>query len=207
MKKYITLLLISFYTFASCKKDEPIAEVDQEEVGSAEITFTEVEGEAHEDHYHYTEIQNPEVETIKFSGSPMLPPLGEHIHLVVGKSYRFHVKIKDFAGRETQQSFIEKDDQHFAFILGIPAESSSVTYNDRKADDTEAKVGVQGYITVLKEAATFDTRYIMRHLNPGVKEKINPKTDWGNNNFTSFTGANDLDLKFQLHFTTEDHNQ
>lgn len=205
MKKYITLLLISIFTFSSCKKDEPIAEVDQEEVGSAEISFTEVEGEAHGDHYHYKEIQSPEVETIKFSGTSMLPPAGEHIHLEVGKSYRFNVKIKDFAGRETQQSFVEKDNQHFAFILGIPTETAFVTYSDKKSDETKVKVGVQGYLTVLKEATTFNTQYIMRHLNPGVKEKINPKTDWNNNNFTSFTGANDLDLKFQLHFTTEEH--
>lgn len=205
MKKYTLLLLISLFTFFSCKKDEPTPEVDQEEVGSAQITFTEVEAEAHGDHYHYAEIENPEVEKITFTGDPMLPPTGEHLHLEVGKSYRFNVTIKDFAGRETQQSFVEKENNHFAFILGIPDASAYVTYSDKKSDGSNVQVGVQGYITILKETETFNTRYIMRHLNNNVKEKINTKTDWNNPNFTSFTGANDLDLNFQLHFTAEGH--
>lgn len=206
MKKYITILFISIFAFSSCKKDEPIAETDQEEVGAASIIFTEVEAEAHGDHYHYSEITNPEVEKIDFTGSQMLPPAGAHTHLEVGKSYRFNVIIKDFAGRETQQSFVEKDDHHFAFILGTPEGTAYVTYSDQKADGTKVKVGVQGYITILKESPTFTARYIMRHLNPKVKESIDPKVDWNNNNFTSFTGANDLDLKFQLHFTHDEHD-
>ncbi|MDR2285156.1 MAG: hypothetical protein LBE37_18230 [Sphingobacterium sp.] len=206
MKKYITILFISIFALTTaCKKDEPTPETDQEEVGSASITFTEVAGEAHGDHYHYTEIENPEVEKIDFTGSQMLPPVGAHTHLEVGKSYRFNVTIKDFAGRETQQSFVEKDDNHFAFILNIPEDHVFVTYSDKKNDGTKVKVGVQGYITVLKASSTFTTRYIMRHLNPKVKETIDPKKDWNNTNFTSFTGANDLDLKFDLHFTEDGH--
>lgn len=200
MKNYITILFISVLSFSSCKKDDPTPEADQEEVGSASIIFTEVEGEAHGDHYDYTEIQNPEVERIDFTGSQMLPPVGAHTHLEVGKSYRFNVIVKDFAGRETQQSFVQKDDQHFAFILGIPEDAAYVVYNDKREDGTEVKVGIQGHMTILKESTTFNVRYVMRHLNAKVKEAIDPKKDWQNSNFTVFTGGNDLDLKFQLHF-------
>lgn len=203
MIKYITLILISVFSI-SCSKDIPSLEVDQEEVGSVELQFTEVSAELNGNQYTYSEMQNPQIESIKFSGPSMNPPADEHTHLSVGKSYRFNLKIKDFQGRETQQSFIEKEEQHFAFLLGLPENSALVTYNDIKNDGTKVKVGINGYITILNESINFKTRYIVRHLNSGVKEKINPSIDWNNSNFTSFTGANDIDLKFYLHFSKEE---
>lgn len=207
MKSNIVILLIlaSFFTFQSCSKDDPTPEVDQEEVSSATLTFTEVEAEKHDDHFHYHDIQNPEVETIEFSGNDFLPPVDAHVHLEVGKSYRFNLKVKDFAGRESQQTFIDRADQHFAFILGAPEGSLAAEYADKTADDKAANVGVTGYITVLKASNSFTFRYLMRHLNPGVKEKINPKTDIFNKDFNQFAGANDLDLKVQFHLVEEGH--
>ncbi|TJZ62839.1 hypothetical protein FAZ15_00575 [Sphingobacterium olei] len=207
MKK-IYLILIAFpLLFQACSKDDPTPEVDQEEVSGLTLTFTEVEGEAHDDHYDYSEITDPEVESISFSGTNLLPPEGAHMHLEVGKSYRFNIKMLDFAGRETQQTFIDRDDIHFAFILGAPAESLHVQYADVKTDGTKAKVGVQGYFTVLKASSSFTANYIMRHLNPGVKTNIDTKTDWSNTDYKKFTGANDIDVKFELHFVEgHDHD-
>lgn len=201
MKKLIYLLALTFaISSVSCKKDDPTPEDDQEEVGGAKFIFTEVEREAHDDHYHYEDIANPDIETITFSGAQMLPPVGSHIHLEKGKTYRFELKATDFAGRETQHTFVEKADNHFAFILGIPDASAEVVYKDKNADGTEVAVGVTGYLTVNNETSTFTMRYIMRHLNNGIRPNINPSTDWSNNNFTQFTGSNDLDLRFEAHF-------
>jgi hypothetical protein len=135
----------------------------------------------------------------------MLPPVGEHIHLEKGKTYRFELKATDFSGRETQHTFVEKAENHFVFILGIPESAAEVVYKDKKADGTSVAVGVTGYITVLQAQPTFQIRYIMRHLNNNIKPNINPNTDWSNNNFTQFTGANDLDLKFEAHFVDDEH--
>ncbi|NGF57069.1 hypothetical protein G5B00_11150 [Parapedobacter sp. SGR-10] len=202
---YFTIALLFVFNITSCTKDDPTPELDQEEVGGAKITFTEVEREAHDDHYHYKDIDDPETETIEFSGTQMLPPVGAHVHLDKGKTYRFQLVATDFAARETQQTFVEKADNHFVFILGIPEGAAEIVYKDKKEDGTNVSVGVTGYLTVTKETESFTLRYIMRHLNNGVKANIDPATDWSNTDFTKFTGSNDLDLKFEAHFVDGDH--
>ncbi|MGJ1261763.1 hypothetical protein [Sphingobacterium spiritivorum] len=203
MKKlnhYLVALLISvsFVALQSCSKDDPVPEDDQEEVGGVTLTFTEVEREAHGDHYHYNDITGAETETVSFSGNPLLPPVGAHLDLEEGKTYRLSMVAKDFAGRETQQTFVERDDIHQVFLLGAPAGALEYVYADRKADNTKVNVGVTGYLTVLKTSDSFTFRYVLRHLNPGVKAGITA-ADWNNVNFTKFSGENDLDLKVNLH--------
>ncbi|MFD1770542.1 hypothetical protein [Sphingobacterium suaedae] len=182
----------------SCSKDDPTPEVDQEEVGGATLTFTEVTRIAHGDHFDYEDIENVEPKTVSYTGNPLLPPTGAHLHLDVGKTYRLQLVAKDFAGRETQHTFVERDDIHQAFILGAPEGSLSYAYADKKANGDAVNVGVTGYLTVEKEADSFVFRYVVRHLNAGVKEKITA-ADWNNTNFTQFTGENDLDLKVEVH--------
>lgn len=195
--KNITLILLAIsFAFQSCKKDDPTPEIDQEEVGGAKITFTEVNND-------YNDIDNPDVETITFSGTDMLPPVDNHVHLEEGKTYRFELRATDFAGRETQQTFVEREENHFAFILGIPDGAAEVVYKDKKNDGTNVVVGVTGYITVVEETSAFTMRYVMRHLNNNVKQNINTATDWSLTNFTQFTGANDLDLRFNMHFVSD----
>src|SRR5690606_10932383 len=103
---YITVILA--LTFVSCTKDDPTPEHDQEEVSTATLTFTEVDRELHEGHYVYGDIAAAEVEEVKFTPTDgqLLPPVGAHIHLEVGKTYRLELKATDFAGRETQNSFV-----------------------------------------------------------------------------------------------------
>ncbi|MBE8715302.1 hypothetical protein [Sphingobacterium hungaricum] len=190
--------------FTSCSKDDPTPEIDQEEVSTATLTFTEVEGELHNDHYHYNPITDAEVEVVEF-GADGLPPAGVHLHLEVGKTYKVALVAKDFTGRETQQTFVERHDIHQAFLLGAPADALEYVYADRDAENKKVSVGVTGYITVLKASNTFVFRYVMRHLNEGVKANITAD-DWNNANYTQFTGANDLDLKVELHLVEEDEH-
>ncbi|KGE16041.1 hypothetical protein [Sphingobacterium deserti] len=208
MKKInVVILALSILFFAaSCSKDDPTPEVDQEEVGTAKLIFTEVEREAHGDHAHYNDIQNPEVVTVTFSGADMLPPVGEHLHLEVGKSYRLQLVATDFAGRETQQTFVARADIHQAFILGAPANSLSYEYGDIDANGQALNVGVTGYLTVNALANTFTMNYVLRHLNAGVKGRITA-ADWNNASYNQFTGENDLDLKVSVHLVAEgDHD-
>lgn len=201
---HLFIIAISILFFApSCSKDNPTPEVDQEEVGTATLIFTEVEREVHDDHYHYHDIPNAEIEEIKFEGEQMLPPLDAHLHLEVGKTYRLELIATDFAGRESQQTFLNRADTHQAFILGAETGSLAYVYADRDADNNRVNVGVTGYLTVLKETNTFTLRYVMRHLNPGVKDNISAD-DWDNANFTQYTGANDLDLKMMVHLVSEE---
>ncbi|WDF70321.1 hypothetical protein PQ465_08060 [Sphingobacterium oryzagri] len=208
MKKFnLAIIALSMIIFAtSCSKDDPTPEIDQEEVGVAKLIFTEVEREEDGDHAHYHDINNPETSEITFSGANMLPPVGEHLHLEVGKSYRLQLVATDFAGRETQQTFISRADIHQAFILGAPANALSYEYADVDASGASVNVGVTGYLTVNATANTFTLNYILRHLNDGVKANITA-ADWNNANYTQFTGANDLDLKVSVHLVNEgDHD-
>jgi hypothetical protein len=99
-----------------------------------------------------------------------------------------------------QQEFLDKHDIHQAFIPGAPVGVLTYVYADRDADNKKVNVGVTGYLTVDEHTDTgFTFRYVLRHLNPGVKAGITA-ADWNNENFsTRFAGANDLDLKFEFH--------
>lgn len=203
---YIASAIIALITLNSCSKDDPIPVIDQEEVGSARLVFTEVEVEAHGDHFHYNDFAGAEKDSINFEGEKFLPPVGAHMDLEVGKTYRFQLRVFDFAGRQSQKTFIEREDQHFAFWLNAPADAVKIIYADKKEDGTRVKVGTVGYISVLKATNSFNWRYIMRHLNPGVKTSIDVAKDIQNKEFTKFGGANDIDLQFNMHLVAEHHH-
>lgn len=188
MKKYILSLFIAAITLSSCSKDDPTPEIDQEEVGKAVLTFTPVE----KINGVYQPIDGEHQESIEFTGAQMLPPVDSHLHLHVGETYKLELKSFDFAGRESQQTFLNRHETHQAFLLGGVANSISFEYADQN------NVGVAAFITINEPSETVTLRYIMRHLNPGVKSQIKA-SDWNNTNFTQFTGANDLDLKFSAH--------
>ena len=189
-------LAIGTLGFVSCQKDDPTPEVPQEEVANAKLTFVEVEW--HGDHAH--EIENPETAEVEFNQG--LPPVGTHIHLDEGKTYKLTLTAYDFAGREIQDEFVEEADRHQAFILGAPEGTFDYTY----ADPDDARVGVTGYLHVLEATETgFVFNYILRHLSAGVKANITAN-DWNNTNYTQFGGANDLDLKFEVHVVEGDHH-
>lgn len=198
MKKYLSILFIALATLTSCSKNDPTPEIDQEELGSASLTFTPVSVTENNGTTTYTPKQNESAQEVKFSGTPLLPPVGAHLHLHVGETYKMELKSYDFAGRESQQTFVQRADTHQAFLLDAPINSMKFVYRDNQ-------VGVTAYITILEETSSLNLRYIMRHLNPGVKDRITA-ADWNNSNFTQFTGANDLDLKFEAHFTEEHHD-
>lgn len=195
MKNYTLSLLLILFTLVSCTKNDPTAEIDQEELGSATLIFTPVSKNEEED--SYPPIEGAEVLSISFKGSPLLPPAGEHVHLTTGLTYKMELVSYDFAGREVQHTFLQRADTHQAFLLNAPVSSLSFEY----ADD---QVGVTSYLTIVEDMEVKMLRFIMRHLNPGVKSRIKA-SDWNNQDYSQFTGANDLDLKFEAHFAEEDH--
>lgn len=201
MKKQRNSILLAFMalgaiSIASCSKDDPQPEIPQEEVGEAKLTFTEVGWQDGQP----TEIENPDVITVTFEDG--LPPVGTHAHLEAGKTYRLALTAYDFANREVQQEFVADADVHQAFILGAPDGVLDYTY----ADPNDARVGVTGYLHVLQATPEdFVFNYIMRHLNEGEKANIGAD-DWNNPGYTQFGGANDLDLKLELHLVEAGHD-
>ncbi|MGK6351279.1 hypothetical protein [Parapedobacter sp. DT-150] len=198
IKKFsVALLSLGFLVVASsCSKDDPEPEIPQEEIGSAKLTFTEVEW--HGD--HADDLENPEIVEVEFDGQG-LPPLGTHLHLDAGKTYRLSLTAYDFAGREAQQEFVNDAAVHQVFLLGAPQGMLDYDY----ADPNDARVGVTGYLHVLAAGDGFVFNYILRHLNEGVKAGITAD-DWNNPDYTQFGGENDLDLKVEIHVVEEGHD-
>ncbi|MCL7986547.1 hypothetical protein M8998_01205 [Sphingobacterium sp. lm-10] len=205
MKKTSIFLLaaVATLTFQACQKDDPVPETDQEEVGTATLIFTEVHREAHGDHFHYHDEEGGQVETVEFTTvNGQLVPQEGHVHLSKGKTYRLDLQSTDFLGRRSEQTFVTRDDIHQVFFATTPASEISkfrYEYGDENAAGQNLQVGVTGYLTVLETSNTFVMRYVMRHLNPGVKANITA-ADWNNPNFLNFAGATDLDLRFEMHF-------
>ncbi|WP_257667500.1 hypothetical protein [Parapedobacter tibetensis] len=185
-------LAIGIITFASCSKDDPTPEPPQEEVAKAKLTFVEVEW--HGSHPH--DVDNPETVEIEFDRQ--MSPVGNgHVDLDEGKTYRLILTAYDSDGNEVQDEFVDDADIHQAFLLGAPDGVLDYTYVD-------AQVGVTGYLHVLEATETgFTFNYVLRHLNVGVKSNITA-ADWNNPNYTQFGGANDLNLKFDLHIVEGD---
>lgn len=198
MKNYILLALISVFTFTSCKKDDPVQELDQEETSTATLIFTPVEKEIKDGKTVYTPIVDEEEQSIKFQGPDYKAELGAHLHLHVGETYKLELKTIDFAGRASEQTFLNRPENHQAFLIGADNTALDFEYAD------ENNVGITAYITVKKEKSSFTLNYIMRHLRPNVKQNIKA-TDWNNVNYMQFTGDNDLDLQFEAHFVEEEH--
>ena len=194
------LLSVGLLTFAaSCSKDDPVPEIPQEEVGSATLTFTEVEWNGNE----AQDVDNPEVVSVTF-GQDGLPADGSpsHVHLDVGKTYRMTVAATDFAGREgAEQEFLDDAGIHQLFFLGAPEGVLDYQY----ADPDGKRVGVTGYLHILQPSESFIFNVVLRHLNEGVKSSITD-ADWNNPDYTKFSGENDLDLKVEVHVVDGDHD-
>lgn len=197
MKNYILLALISVFLVSACTKDDPTPEVDQEQLSSANLIFTPVEKTVKNGKITYTPIAGEEIQTIKFAGPTYLPEVGAHLDLHVGDTYQLDLNTTDFAGRASQQTFLNRPESHQAFLLGVDNSVLDFVYGD------ENNVGITAYITVKKEGSVV-LNYIMRHLRPNVKQNITA-ADWNNTNYTKFTGDNDLDLKFEAHLVGSDH--
>ncbi|PPL04708.1 hypothetical protein [Parapedobacter indicus] len=195
---FVLLLSTGFLAFtSSCSKDDPEPEVPQEEIGSATLTFTEVEW--HDDHAH--DLEDPEIVEVTFDEDG-LPPVGVHLHLDAGKTYRLTLSATDFVGREgAEQEFLDDSDIHQIFFLGAPEGVLDYQY----ADADNKQVGVTGYLHVLKPSDSFTFNVVLRHLNEGVKANITPD-DWNNPNYTQFSGVNDLDLNVEIHVVDGDHD-
>ncbi|WP_316841438.1 hypothetical protein [Pedobacter gandavensis] len=199
LRQYSVAILVAVIalTFNACKKD-PKPEVVEEVAGKSELSFLEVEREAHGDHFHYNPIASAKPLVITFDSKGMAAA-GTHAHLQEGKTYKLSLRSFDVANNELQQGFLDQQDQYQAFILGGPTGVLTYAYGDRDKSNKKINVGVTGYLTVDKAAAGFTFQYVLRHLNPGVKSGITG-ADWNNPDFSvKFSGSNKLDLKFELH--------
>lgn len=178
----LALFAIIAVSFSSCKKDDPIPEIDQEEFDGTRITFTAGHYDGAE--FHAEEGEEPII--IDFErGSAAATP--NHIHLHAGETYRMQIAIlRD--GVNINADFDAPG--HQFFFTGAPAGVLDYEYKDNK-------VGFDGFLTV-KEATDegFDLNVILRH---GLNKSHGSAQAWNSTTYAQAGGTDDLNKKFELH--------
>ncbi len=212
---FLGVLIVSA---VSCKKDEEDVKI-KEGIKEAQLIFTEVNGEAHGDHFHgLAEKDGGDSFTVKFNDSGDATS-GGHLHLEADAVYKLELKAWDYTGKEVQNDYIASKsvaDNFKAFLVGgdfklntqTTDESGAVfqtrelTYGDGSAVTGKYETtGITSYLTLghSNEKPTVQVRYILRKLDAGVKGKIE-RTDWNDKNYAArFAGKNELELKFEIH--------
>ncbi len=179
----ISSLMILFFIsigFTSCKKDNPVPAVNQEEFDKTVLTFVELEANGNQLVEHGTAL------TVTFDAKGK--PDKSHYHLTVGKQYRLNISLYS-GGELINDEIIEETSAHQIFFTGAPEDVLNYTYEDN--------IGLKGVLNVLKETETFDLSVILRH---GIR-KTNPLLPWNSNRaeYTKHGGSDDLNVTFKLH--------
>ncbi|KEO72209.1 hypothetical protein [Anditalea andensis] len=227
MKKLNRLLTIgalaslATFSFTSCNNDdeEPVV---WENIERSELIFTEVTGGAslypHGDHFHgLGGAVEGESRTISFNSAGVATE-GGHIHLDPEGIYKVQLRAWDFTGREVQQDFLADKataSRYKAFLVGAPfvlnqntEDQSGAIFQPREMEYVDGTAvagalettGILTYITLGESnEGEFAVTYVLRNIDPGVKENIT-RGDWNHADYaTRFAGSNVVELKFEIH--------
>ncbi|MFN0289997.1 hypothetical protein [Pedobacter helvus] len=215
----LAAMLLFVAAFTACKKDndDPI----KEGIERAELTFTEVEGYAHGDHFHdLADMAGATPIVVKFNNKGAAIS-GGHMHIEAEAIYKIELKAWDYTGKEVQNDFIANKataDQYKAFMVGgnfilntaTTDESGAIfqpretTYGDGTAVSGSGGIGTTGivsYFTVghSNEGPTKEVSFILRKLNAGVKANIT-RNDWNRTDYATVFGGEDvLKLNLEVH--------
>ncbi len=188
---------------------------------SAALIFTKVTGtgvEGHGDHFHGlgAGVEGAS-DTILFDEKGTAIS-NAHLHLEPESIYKLALKTYNAGGAETQNQYIANATaaaNYKAFLIGgnfvlnpnSPAGEGAIfqTRELQYADGTTVSgatntTGVISYFLVgHANQGEKDVSFLMRKLNSGVKATIT-RVDWNRTDYaTAFAGANELDLKFEIH--------
>lgn len=168
----IILILSMVITFASCKKDDPILEDDQEEFDNIQVTFSNL-------------TDPTDVSTLNFdrTGKPDKSPL----HLLKQKKYE--IKISLFHNEENiNHELTEEIDEHKFFFLA-PAEAvTNYLYQDEN-------LGLKGEITLGDVDSLFELTILLRH---GLDKSHPSAKEWNSKNYQEAGGVDDLKIALPI---------
>ena len=176
----IALLLSIVITFASCKKDDPVLEVDQEEYESIKVTFTNLS-------------DTTDILTVNLDKNGNTEK--SHYHLLAYQKYKMEITLFN-NGKSINHEFIEEIDEHKFFFLAPEEAVTNYLYQDND-------LGLQGEITFGTYDTSFDLEAILRH---GLDKNHPSAIDWNSVDNAKAGGAEDLSLTISLHLTADhDH--
>lgn len=224
----LALLAVITFSVTSCKKDKDDPIVKKEGIERAELIFTEVNGEAHGNHFHgLADKAGATSKTIKFNENGTAVS-GGHLHLEADAIYKIELKAWDYEGNEVQNNYIATKavaDNYKVFLTGgnfilnsSTTDESGAIFQPRElkyGDGTDVTgsggVGTTGIISYFtaghsNEGAAKDVTYVLRKLESGVKATIT-RNDWNLNDYaTKFAGQDVLKLKFEIHAEEGHHH-
>lgn len=191
-----TLLISISFFMASCEKDDPVPEIDQEVITDVTLTFTEVDE------------SNQAVGTsiVAVASDDQGITLGNSLEIDIissletGKRYQLDISLfNSIAGEDVTEEIDEDDTEHQFYFLGsaLVGDEAFLSYVYDDADSNGNPVGLKGFVTV-DESPTVNTgsfRVVLRHdLNKDYEGADNP--NFGN--FDQAGGETDLDVTFQV---------
>lgn len=197
-KTILLLLLVSAF-FYSCKKDDPVPEIDQEVITEMTLSFKELdEGGKPIEGTGFKAVAK-DSEGISLGGSPEIDPIRS---LLPGKTYQMSIDLYNhFADEVVTDEIKEHGNEHQFFFLGsgLVGEAAFLEYDYGDSDVNGRPIGLEGLLTVDESPGVNhgSLRIILRHgLNKGFSGADQPIFE----NFETAGGESDLDITFPVDF-------
>jgi hypothetical protein len=183
------------------------------------LIFTEVNGEAHGDHFHDL-ADKEKVEPIAISFDEKGTALsGGHAHLHPAGIYKIELKQFDATSKETQGQYITNKataDYYKAFLTGgsfvLNSNSSTgsgaifqtkeATYGDGSVvNGATETTGIITYFTAGKDnEGEKNVFFVLRKFNDATTKAKVTRADWNLSDYaTKFAGQDQIKLSFELH--------
>jgi hypothetical protein len=183
------------------------------------LIFTEVNGEAHGDHFHDL-ADKEKVEPIAISFDEKGTALsGGHAHLHPAGIYKIELKQFDASSKETQGQYISNKataDYYKAFLTGgsfvLNSNSSTgsgaifqtkeATYGDGSVvNGATETTGIITYFTAGKDnEGEKNVFFVLRKFNDATTKAKVTRADWNLSDYaTKFAGQDQIKLSFELH--------
>ncbi|PRY49542.1 hypothetical protein B0I27_11198 [Arcticibacter pallidicorallinus] len=207
----LAFILISTFFMASCSKDDPQPEIEQEEPDAAKLVFTKLDANGDETQtkvtVNFDELSHDHDHAHAHSSTATVSSEEEHdhehahIHLDPNSTYRLNIEMyRD--GKIINDEFIKAADEHQFFFFAKDAEGKTVSnfinyvYEDK--DQNNYPIGLKGKFSTLG-AGTANIQVILSH---GLDKSKVPAGVFNYENY-SLIGDTDLDQTFELHIEAE----
>lgn len=177
MKNYSKLSIIFLFfiinlSFTSCKRNDPVPEIDQEEFNEVKVTFTNLSDE-----------DNTVIVTINKEGNPDQ----EFYTLLKNSSYLMEIELYNNSS-SINDELIEDINEHQFFFIAPSDAIDEYTYKDDN-------LGLKGEIKFSERTNEFAFNIILRH---GLNKSHPAAQNWNSSNFAEAGGADDLSTAFKI---------
>lgn len=206
----LAFILFSTFFMASCSKDDPQPEIEQEEPDSASLIFTKLDANGNETQTKVTvdfdELSHDHDHAHASTATVSAEEEGHdhdhaHIHLDPNSTYRLNIEMyRD--GQLINDEFIKAANEHQFFFFAKDEEGKAVSnfinyvYEDK--DQNNHPIGLKGKFSTFG-AGTADIQVVLSH---GLDKSKVPAGVYNYENY-SLIGDTDMDQTFELHIEVE----